>query len=62
MQHNLASMTTWEEIEYPLVFNKMDKHCSYDSFLQAFCKAVEKEGGEDASVWDRCGAGEGESV
>lgn len=46
IQHNLASMTTWEEIEYPLVFNKMDKHCAYDSFLKMFCDAVKKEGEE----------------
>ncbi len=39
-QHNLASLSTWEPIEYELVYNKMDKHCDYDPFLKAFCHAI----------------------
>ncbi len=39
-QHNLASLSTWEPIEYELVYNKMDKHCAHDPFLIAFCNAI----------------------
>ncbi len=45
LQHNLADFGTWEEIEYDLVYNKMDKHCQHDGFLQMFCDAI-KAGGE----------------
>ena len=34
MQHNLADLGTWEEVEYDLVYTKMDRHCAHDRFLQ----------------------------
>jgi|GEM_PF-138597 len=43
LQHNLASLETWKPIEHELVYTKMDKHCSHDSFLRAFCDAVKGE-------------------
>ena len=43
IQHNLASFDTWEEIEYDLVYNKMDKHCEYDPFLRALCNQIKEE-------------------
>lgn len=46
IQHNLADFSTWEEIEYDLVYTKMDGPCSYDSFLREICDAVR----EDAEI------------
>ena len=43
IQHNLADFSTWEEIEYDLVYNKMDEPCSHDSFLREVCEAVKVE-------------------
>jgi putative hydrolase of HD superfamily len=40
VQHNQADLHTWEEVEYDLVYTKMDRHCRHDSFLQALCDAV----------------------
>ncbi|UCH95504.1 MAG: HD domain-containing protein [Candidatus Aminicenantes bacterium] len=57
IQHNLANLSTWEEIEYDLVYTKMDKHCCHDEFLQAFCDYVKldaetkmKSGGIDVNA------------
>jgi len=33
MQHNLASLETWEPIEYDLVYTKMDAPCAHDRLL-----------------------------
>lgn len=41
-QHNLADLRTWEEIEYDLVYTKMDPYCHYDRFLTAFCEAIKE--------------------
>ncbi len=46
LQHNLADLSTWEEIEYDLVYTKMDEHCRHDRFLRTFCDAV-KRGAEE---------------
>jgi len=43
IQHNFADLNTWEEIEYDLVYTKMDKHCQHDAFLQIICGAVKHE-------------------
>ncbi len=40
LQHNLADLSTWEEIEYGLVYNKLDKPCAHDAFLQAMSSAI----------------------
>ncbi len=40
LQHNFADFSTWEDIEYDLVYNKMDRFCEHDSFLMDFCNAV----------------------
>ncbi len=43
IQHNLADFSTWEKIEYDLVYSKMDQHCSHDDFLSQFCDAVKHQ-------------------
>jgi putative hydrolase of HD superfamily len=43
VQHNLADFSTWEPIEYDLVYTKMDGPCAVDPFLAAFCAAVKKQ-------------------
>jgi putative hydrolases of HD superfamily len=40
IQHNLASIDTWESVEYDLVYTKMTDRCAHDAFLTAFCNAV----------------------
>ena len=40
LQHNLADLTTWEEIEYELVYTKMDRHCEHDAFLKQLCEVI----------------------
>ena len=46
VQHNLADLATWEEVEYDLVYTKMDRHCAHDAFLQALCTAVKDQAGK----------------
>lgn len=43
IQHNLADISTWQAIEYDLVYIKIDKHCAHDSFLKSFCDSVKGE-------------------
>ena len=43
IQHNLADFSTWEEIEYDLVYTKMDEPCAHDSFLRGLCDVVKVE-------------------
>jgi putative hydrolase of HD superfamily len=43
IQHNLADLSTWEEVEYELVFTKMDQYCAHDGFLRDLCDAVKAE-------------------
>ena len=43
IQHNVADLSTWEEVEYGLVYTKMDRHCSHDSFLNAVCGLVKRD-------------------
>lgn len=40
LQHNLADLSTWEAIEYELVYTKMDPHCEHDVFLKRLCEAI----------------------
>lgn len=40
VQHNLASLDTWDDLEFELAYNKMQKHCAHDPFLVEFCEAV----------------------
>lgn len=46
LQHNLADIHTWIDIEHELVYTKMDAHCQYDSFLQKLCQAIKGEAEE----------------
>ena len=43
IQHNQADLATWLPLEYELIYNKMDRPCSHDGFLAAFCEAVKAE-------------------
>jgi putative hydrolase of HD superfamily len=43
IQHNLADLESWEEIEYDLVYTKMDQHCEHDRFLRKLCAMVKRE-------------------
>jgi putative hydrolase of HD superfamily len=43
IQHNLADLSTWEAIEYALVYTKMDRACAFESVLAALCQAVKAE-------------------
>nr|WP_234909568.1 HD domain-containing protein [Agrobacterium tumefaciens] len=40
VQHNLASIDTWEPIEHDLVYTKMDDRCAYDQGLREMVQAV----------------------
>ncbi len=46
LQHNLADFSTWEEIEYDLVYTKMDGPCAHDSFLEQLCYALKTQAEE----------------
>lgn len=46
VQHNLADISTWLEVEHELVYTKMDRHCRYDPFLQQLCEAIKGEAEE----------------
>ncbi len=57
IQHNHADFSSWEEIEYDLVYTKMDSPCSHDSFLRELCENVKlqaevkmKENGVDPQL------------
>ena len=43
IQHNFADLSTWEEIEFDLVYTKMDNPCAHDSFLKQLCDGVKAE-------------------
>src|SRR5215469_7689235 len=43
IQHNLADLKTWEEVEYGLVYTKMDRFCAHDRYLRELCAAVKQE-------------------
>ena len=40
VQHNLADLDTWEEVEYGLVYTKMDAACAHEPVLAGFCAAL----------------------
>jgi len=42
MQHNMADLKTWEDIEFDLVYTKMDKYCKHDKFLSKLCDSVKE--------------------
>ena len=42
-QHNLADLSTWEEVEYDLVYTKMDRFCAHDRFLLSLCEAIKRD-------------------
>jgi putative hydrolase of HD superfamily len=46
LQHNLADLKTWEEVEYGLVYTKMDRFCAHDRYLSELCAAVKHEAEE----------------
>jgi putative hydrolase of HD superfamily len=43
IQHNLADLSTWEAIEYALVYTKMDRACAFEPVLADLCQAVKAE-------------------
>jgi putative hydrolase of HD superfamily len=43
IQHNLADITTWEPIEFDLVYTKMHDRCSHDVFLTVLCGAIREQ-------------------
>ncbi len=43
VQHNLAALDTWDDLEFELAYNKMQKHCAHDPFLRDFCDAVMRQ-------------------
>jgi putative hydrolase of HD superfamily len=43
IQHNLADLATWEDVEFDLVYTKMGKYTSHDAFLSDMCEAVIEE-------------------
>lgn len=43
IQHNLASLKTWDPEEYLLVYTKMDRYCEHDPFLLELCQAVKAD-------------------
>jgi putative hydrolase of HD superfamily len=51
IQHNFADLKTWEEVEYGLVYTKMDRFCVHDRYLRELCEAVKLE----AEAKMRCG-------
>ena len=40
LQHNFASIETWEEIEYGLTYTKTGRYSEHDAFLRSFAAAV----------------------
>jgi putative hydrolase of HD superfamily len=46
MQHNLSDLSTWEEVEYELVYTKMDRFCGHDRFLRELCEAIKAQAEE----------------
>ncbi|NOK62981.1 MAG: HD domain-containing protein [Chloroflexi bacterium AL-W] len=46
IQHNHANISTWETLEYGLVYTKMDVPCEHDAFLQKLCVAVKQQSEE----------------
>ena len=48
IQHNEAPLTTWEEREKRMLFQKkwLIRHCEFDSFLNALCLSVIAQGVE----------------
>lgn len=44
VQHNLAALGTWEEVEYGLTYTKTGLNAQHDKFLRAFATAVVADG------------------
>ena len=44
LQHNLAPIETWEEVEYGLTYTKTGRYAQHDAFLRAFAEAVIAQG------------------
>lgn len=42
-QHNLADFSTWEPVEYALVYTKMQATCAHDGFLRALSAAIQDD-------------------
>ena len=40
IQHNFASIETWEAIEYGLTYTKTGRYAEHDGFLRSFAEAV----------------------
>ncbi len=57
IQHNLADLSTWEPVEYDLVYTKMDGRCAHEPFLRqllggirAAAEAKMRAGGVDVDA------------
>jgi putative hydrolase of HD superfamily len=46
IQHNRADFSTWEEVEYDLIYTKMDDSCAHDSYLRELCETVKAQAEE----------------
>ncbi len=46
LQHNLADFSTWEDVEYGLVYTKMDRFCAHDRFLRELCATIKRDAEE----------------
>ena len=42
-QHNLAALSSWEPIEYDLVYTKMDERCAHEPILQALLNVIRND-------------------
>lgn len=43
IQHNIADIRSWEDIEFDLVYTKLDQPCEYDAFLRVLSSAVKSD-------------------
>ena len=46
VQHNLSDLSSWQQVEYELVYTKMDRFCRHDRFLQELCEAIKAQAEE----------------
>jgi putative hydrolase of HD superfamily len=42
-QHNLADFSTWEPVEFDLIYTKMDSRCAHDSFLKLLLSGIRNQ-------------------
>lgn len=44
IQHNLASIGTWEPVEHEMVYTRLHPACGHDAFLRRLAETVEADG------------------